>query len=189
VSAPEAAAGDGVRLARAALDVTEWIAFDEGALRQCAAAAGVSLAPAQGVAGAAGRLTVCVRPARWLLLTPHMPGGARAPAALPPGCGASVDQSSGLAALLLAGGTAREVLARGCRLDLEPRLFARGRAAATLMAQVGVILAALPGGFLLLTPASTARHFEEWLAASARAFGLRPGAALTLQELCGDPAL
>jgi len=190
VSAPESVAAEDLRLARAALDVLEWVAFDEPSLRERAAVAGVTLAPPQGVAGTAERLTVCVRPARWLLLTPSLPGRAAAnPVALPAGCAASIEQSSGLAALLFAGAAVREVLARGCRLDLDPRFFPCGHAAATVMAQVAVVLAALPGGFLLLTPATTAGHFEHWLAASARPFGLRAGAALTLQELCGDRPL
>jgi heterotetrameric sarcosine oxidase gamma subunit len=189
VSAPETGSARGdVRLGRAALEVTEWIADDESALRRAAAAAGINLAAPQSVLLGSARVTLCVRPGRWLLLAPDMPGWAAAPiAALPAGSGASVDLSSGLAALLLAGAASREVLARGCRLDLDPRVFPGGRAAATLMAQVAVTLAALPGGFLLLTPASTARYFEEWLAASARPFGVRAEPALTFQELCGDP--
>ena len=45
------------------------------------------------------------------------------------------------------------------------------------MAQVAVTLAVLPAGVLLLTPSSTARHFQEWLAAAARSFDftLLPG--------------
>lgn len=188
MSVPEAAHGGGVRLARAALDVIEWLAFDEPALRRTAATAGFTLAPPQSLLLAGHRVTLCVRPARWLLLEPsasRRPSPATAPP--PEGRGAAVDLSSGLAALLLAGAPCREVLARGCRLDLDPRAFPSGRAAATLMAQVAVTLAALPGGFLLLTPASTARYFEEWLSAAARPFGVGPGPTLTFQELCGDP--
>jgi sarcosine oxidase subunit gamma len=177
-----------VRLARAALEVSEWIAFDEEALARHAASAGIALAPRQGALITGAQVTLCVRPGRWLLLEPSAPGrGSASRATLPDGSGACVDLSSGLAALLLAGEASREVLARGCRLDLDPRVFASGRAAATLMAQVAVTLAALPGGFLLLTPASTARYFEEWLRASARAFSVRAEPALTFQELCGDP--
>jgi sirohydrochlorin ferrochelatase len=37
-----------------------------------------------------------------------------------------------------------------------------------------VILVALGSGLLLLTPASTARHFHEWLLAAARPLGFEP---------------
>lgn len=184
MSAPEPAAS-AVRLARVALEVREWIAFDEPALRRYAGAAGIELAAPQGLHVAAERLTLSVRPGRWVLI-----GAAGSAVPAPPSAaGACVELSSALAALLLAGPGAREVLARGCRLDLDARVFPAGRAAATLMAQVTVTLGALPRGFLLLTPASTARHFEEWLTATARPFGVRAPGTLTFQELSGDPPL
>jgi heterotetrameric sarcosine oxidase gamma subunit len=190
VSAPEPAAS-AVRVARVQLNVREWIAFDEPALRHHASAAGIELAAPQGLHLAAERLTLSVRPGRWLLVDAGGTAGAAGSAvpAPPSAAGACVELSSALAALLLAGSGAREVLARGCRLDLDARVFPAGRAAATLMAQVAVTLAVLPRGFLLLTPASTARYFEEWLTATARPFGVRAPGTLTFQELSGDRPL
>ena len=57
------------------------------------------------------------------------------------------------------------------------------------MAQVSVTLAALPAGVLLLTPASTARHFREWLTAAAAPFALAPYTEMSFPELCGDESL
>jgi sarcosine oxidase subunit gamma len=94
--------------------------------------------------------------------------------------------SSGLAAMHLAGPQVRDVLARACRLDLDPQVFPPGSAAATVMAQVAVILAVLPSGLLLLTPTSTARHLREWLASTAKPFGLVSGADVTVAVLSGD---
>jgi hypothetical protein len=54
------------------------------------------------------------------------------------------------------------------------------------MAQVAVILAVLPSGLLLLTPATTARHLREWLASTAKPFGLVPRADVTVAAVCGD---
>jgi sarcosine oxidase subunit gamma len=102
------------------------------------------------------------------------------------GRGAAVDLSSALAAFHLAGPAAREVLARGCRLDLDREAFPSGHAAATMMAQVSTVLAALPSGLLLLTPSSTARHFRDWLASSAKPFGCVEGRDGSLEDLCGD---
>jgi sarcosine oxidase gamma subunit len=78
------------------------------------------------------------------------------------------------------------MLARGCRLDLEPTLFPPGRAAATIIAQVPVTLAALASGMLLLTPATTGRHLRHWLAATARPFGLMPVTSVSVATLTGD---
>jgi len=101
--------------------------------------------------------------------------------------GAVVELSAGLAAFFLAGASAREALKRGCRLDLDPSVFAPGCAAATHMAQVAVTLAALPDGLLLLTPASTARHLREWLLHVGRPFGLAAVSDVTVGVLAGDP--
>jgi len=87
------------------------------------------------------------------------------------------------ALLYLAGAGARELLTRGCRLDLDRGAFPPGSAAATLIAQVSVILAALDSGFLLLTPATTARHLREWLLASGAPFGLQRTAGVTVAQL------
>ena len=53
---------------------------------------------------------------------------------------AVVDQSHGRAVLRLAGASARDVLAKGCRLDLHPRVFTPGMCAQTVIAQIGVLL-------------------------------------------------
>ena len=102
------------------------------------------------------------------------------------GPGAVVELSSALTSFLLGGPRAREVLSRGCRLHLAPEVFQIGHAAATIMAQVSVVLAAVPAGMLLLTPASTAQHVGEWLAASAAPFGLALQPKVSLNELCGE---
>jgi heterotetrameric sarcosine oxidase gamma subunit len=97
-----------------------------------------------------------------------------------------VELSSALTSFLLGGPRACEVLSRGCRLHLAPEVFQIGHAAATIMAQVSVVLAAVPAGMLLLTPASTAQHVGEWLAASAAPFGLALRPKVSLNELCGE---
>jgi sarcosine oxidase subunit gamma len=133
------------------------------------------------------QLALCVRPERWLLLGPPAFPGATA-ALWQAACarvGAAVDLSSGLTALHLSGPQVRELLSRGCRLDLDPDVFPAGSAAATIMAQVAVILAALPSGLLLLTPATTARHLREWLISTAKPFGLVLRADVTVAVLSG----
>jgi len=189
VSGPEPVSA-GVRLASCAADIVEIAAFHGRAreLERIAGGRGLDL-PAPGrLALASGQLALCVRPERWLLLAPPASVGATAALwqAATAGVGAAVDLSSGLAAWHLAGPQVREVLSRACRLDLDPEVFPTGSAAATVMAQVAVILAVLPSGLLLLTPATTARHWREWLASTAKPFGLVPRADVTVGVLSGD---
>jgi heterotetrameric sarcosine oxidase gamma subunit len=183
----------GVRLSGCPLDVVELSVYEGhgGELGRIAAAHEVPLPPCGRSTVGAQRLSVSVRPGRWLLLSaPAAPGvAAQAWQSLGSAHAAAVDLSSALRAYLLAGAATRAVLTRGCRLDLDPEVFRPGHAAATIMAQVSVILAALPAGMLLLTPTSTARHFHEWLAAAAAPFTLAPYAELSFSGICGDVLL
>jgi heterotetrameric sarcosine oxidase gamma subunit len=131
---------------------------------------------------------LCTRPDRWLILTaPAPPGAALALwSEACAGCAAAVELSSAITVLHLAGPAVREVLARGCRLDLHDDAFASGSVASIHMAQVPVTLAALPAGWLLLTPSTTARHFRDWLSATAGPFGLAPRTGATVATLSGD---
>ena len=177
----------GVEIAACAVEIVELAAFRARAseLSGIARGLGLELAAPGRVAAGSGQLSLCVRPGRWLLLLPPDSAGAQAARwqRACAGVAAAIDHSSGLVALHLAGAELRDVLSRGCRLDLDPELFPPGRAAATLMAQVAVILARLPAGLVLLTPASTARHVREWLTATGRPFGLAAGPDVTVAEL------
>jgi heterotetrameric sarcosine oxidase gamma subunit len=194
VSAPEgtqqSAPDEGVRLATCAADVIELAALRgrAGNLAEVAAARGVALPERGRTCATANGLALAVRPDRWLLVTPPLAPGAAAAAWERPcaGCAAAVDLSSALTVLHVAGAAVREMLTRGCRLDLDPRAFPAGHAAATPMVQVQVILAALPSGFLLLTPSTTARHLREWLEGAARPFGLGLRGNVTVTDLSGD---
>lgn len=142
--------------------------------------------PAFGRASNAGdQLRLSVRPGRWLVLSAPAEAGATA-ARWESACAesaAAIDLSSGLVALFVQGAAAREMLTRGCRLDLDPAVMPTGSAAATLMAQVAVTLVTLPAGLLLLTPSTTARHLREWLVSTAQSFGFEQGAALPVTDL------
>jgi len=194
VSAPEPhPAGGvslGVRIAECTADIIELAALrrQADALRAVAAARSVPL-PASGRLGpGADGLILEVRPERWLLVcAPAAPGAAaQSWQAACAGCAAVIELSAALTAYHVTGAAARETLIRGCRLDLDPRVFPAGSAAATLMAQVPVIIGALASGVLLLTPSSTARHFHEWLIHVAKPFGLAPLASVTVARLHGE---
>ena len=184
MSAPE------VTLAACACDVVELSALRAGAaaLEACAAARALALPRVGELSCAAGSLALGCRPGRTLLVSaPLAPGAAAAAwrAACAPRA-VAVDLSSALTVLHLGGDALREALARGCRLDLAAGVFPAGRVAATIIAQVATILAALPTGMLILTPSSTARHWREWFAGVARPFGYQQRPEVSLAVLCGD---
>ncbi len=171
----------GITCATVGADIIELAALRERTqvLRALAARRGLPLPALGSTAAARGNLLLCVRPQRWLLLSAPGAGGTalahwRGACA---GSAAAIELSSALTVLHLAGSAVPEVL------DLHPGAFARGNAAATLMAQVSVIIASLPVGWLLLTPSSTARHFREWLSAAAGPFGFAPAAGVTVSSL------
>jgi heterotetrameric sarcosine oxidase gamma subunit len=111
-------------------------------------------------------VTLCTRPDRWWVIAPERPcaeTAARISALL--GTGAIVvDQSSGYVVFDLIGIEWRNRLSFGCRIDLDPEVFRPGHVAATLIAQVNVILIPHPTGLFALVPSTYARHVEIWLA-------------------------
>jgi methylglutamate dehydrogenase subunit D len=91
------------------------------------------------------------------------------------GLAAVVDQSHGRAVLRLSGARARDVLAKGCRLDLHPRAFAPGMCAQSAIAQIGALLHQVDEvpTYDLYFFAGYALDFLEWLTTSAAEFGYR----------------
>lgn len=101
-------------------------------------------------------------------------------AAIPASLAAAVDQSFGYAVLRLSGPEAPRALAKGCRVDLDPRAFAPGRVARTVVAQVPTILHRLDATprFDLLVPSTLARSFADFLIEAAAEFGCEIGAVI-----------
>jgi len=80
--------------------------------------------------------------------------------------GAVTDVSAQRIGIRLTGSRARDVLAKGCSVDLHPKVFGRGRAAQTTVGLAGVILLALSDtaeDFLLLVRSSFAGYLADWL--------------------------
>ena len=179
-----------VRFGRCASDIVE-LAARRGRSAELAAVAarrGLSLPAFGRAAVAGGQLAISTRPERWLLLSPPATPGLAAATwqQACAGTAAVIDSSSALAVFWLAGADSAEVLARGCRLDLHPTVSPTGCAAATTIAQVAVIIVRLPAARLLLTPATTARHFAEWLAATGEPFGISQAGAVPFAALSGE---
>src|SRR6516225_9629354 len=79
------------------------------------------------------------------------------------------------------GPRARDVLAKGCSIDLHPRVFRRGSSAQTTLGQAGVVLLALSAAgdeYLVLVRSSFAGYLAGWLLDAALEF-TAPGPAGT----------
>ena len=145
MSAPE-------RLSYDLVQVAPWRG-DEAAFAERLRAAGWELPEFGHLWSAPGRLACSVRPGRWLLATepttsaPLGTLAASCEAALGD-AGAVTDLSSARASWRVTDPAARAWVAAGCRLDLDPAAFPVGRATVTLISQVPVMLAAMPGAWL-----------------------------------------
>ena len=86
------------------------------------------------------------------------------------------DVTDGRVCFTIGGGLSRELLAKGCSLDLHPGAFGLGACAQTLLAQVPVLLYR-PGGasddeavFRLYADISVAWHLRRWFQDAALEF-------------------
>ena len=78
-----------------------------------------------------------------------------------------------LCALSLRGSAVREVLARGCALDLHPSKFTAGDCAQSMLAHAAVTLIANDEtGFTLICRTSFAPYVADWLMDAGLAFGV-----------------
>ena len=117
-----------------------------------------------------GRL-VWLGPDEWLLTSPGTaPEALEAELAgvLRPVGGVAVDVSAQRIGLRISGPRARQVLAKGCAIDLHPRVFVPGSSAQTTLGQAGVVLLALGGRdddaeFAVLVRSSFAGYLATWL--------------------------
>lgn len=84
-----------------------------------------------------------------------------------------VNVTDAFCAISLSGSHVRDVLAKGCPLDLHPRIFAAGSCAQTLLAHSGVTIACLgEQEFILIGRNSFAAYIAAWLSDAALEYGL-----------------
>jgi sarcosine oxidase subunit gamma len=137
-------------------------------------------------AGRGDLMALWLSPDAWLLTCPpdkvaaHL-GALRKP--LADVHAAITDVSDGRVALRLAGPNARDVLAKGCPLDLHPRVFRAGCCAQGLLAKAPVLIHLLddaPRGptFDLYVARSFAHYLWAWLEDAGLEYGVQvdPGA-------------
>ena len=136
---------------------------------------GLPAAPSSWVQTDSGR-AIWLGPDEWLLTSaterPEQLVGRIGEATLPFG-GVVVDVSAQRITLRLTGSRARDVLAKGCSIDLHPRSFGRGSSAQTTLGQAGVVLLALAESgddYAILVRSSFAGYLADWLADAALEF-------------------
>jgi len=124
---------------------------------------------------AADRTAVWLGPDEWLLITPpDQQGGVEQAlhAALTGQHVVVTDVSSGYASIEIGGAGARDLLAKGCTIDLHPRAFGVGRSAQTLLAKASVMI--LQTGevptFQITVRRSFAMYLWQWLADAAQGY-------------------
>jgi sarcosine oxidase subunit gamma len=92
------------------------------------------------------------------------------PQALAAACGGALhdlaDLMAGWTAFRVIGEGAAELMAKGCSLDLHPAAFGADRCGRTLMAQVPVLIAREPEGFVIYVDRSFAGHMRAWFASA-----------------------
>lgn len=143
---------------------------------------GVSVPVAPNTIAEGEDITVCwMGPDEWLLILP--PGAqTRCAADLNQAFGehhaSAVDTTGGYTLVNVAGARRRELLAKGCTLDLHPRSFSPGQCAQTNLGKAGVLL--IPRGdtsdaqsFDVIVRRSFADYLGIWLQHSAHEYGLR----------------
>jgi heterotetrameric sarcosine oxidase gamma subunit len=174
-------AGDpGVRITeRRALALVQVIA-QRGREKAVAERLGLDPAPAL-ASGSPDGTALWLAPGAWLVVADDHGGGALCQTLREQlqDLAAVIDQSHGRVTLRLAGPRARDVLAKGCRLDLHPRVFRPPMCAQTMIAHIGVLVHQTDDvpTYDLFVPAGFALDFLAWLTSSAAEFGCRIGSS------------
>jgi len=133
---------------------------------------GVALPLGPNTVGDSDERTVCwLGPSEWLIVCPgdderalanQLREGLRSQFA------SVVQIGGGQTVFCLEGDGARELLARGCPLDLHPRVFTIGQCAQTHVAKAPVLLRPIAGAIELIVRRSFADYLWQWLEAAVR---------------------
>lgn len=128
---------------------------------------------------------VWLGPDEWLVISDLAASAtqeAQLRAAVGPSGGAAVDVSGQRVTMTLRGRHVRDILAKGCPVDLHPRVFPAGSSAQTTLGQAGVVLLADGNAgttdgtadhttrFTVLVRPSFATYLADWLTDAAEEF-------------------
>ncbi|MGK2880452.1 MAG: sarcosine oxidase subunit gamma [Mycobacterium sp.] len=159
-----------------------WVDADGPAGAAAAAVLGVAALPnaAASVVTGADTTVIWFGPDEWLVTSRD-----RAPDALESQLreavtehgGAAVDVSAQRTSVRLRGDHAGDILAKGCSIDLHPKVFGPGAAVQTMLGQAAVVLIPCNENgtdYRILVRSSFARYLAEWLIDAAAEFAGTP---------------
>lgn len=136
-------------------------------------ATGLTLPSCPKAASKDGLAFIGTAPGQWFVVT--KPGDAQFDALRPQlaEMATIVDQTDAKAVVEISGSRVRETLAKGCMIDLHPRVFGPGDTATTPIALIDCHVWQINAGptYLLAVPSSYAASFWSWLRAAAAEFG------------------
>jgi len=119
---------------------------------------------------ASGAALLGIGPGLWLLIeSDNAPPESRGPEV---GFEVAVETTDAWTQLAISGSAAADLLAKGCALDLHPRVFRQGCCAVKRFAQLRCVLDRSSIGYRLLVGRSYAVSLAEWLLEAAAEFGL-----------------
>ena len=117
-----------------------------------------------------------VGPNRWLAVSEKGAGFADDLVTALDGAASVIAQTDGLAALRISGSRVRDTFAKGLPIDLDPRAFAVGDVASSILAHIALTIWRVDEtAYDVAVPRSFAGDFSHWLAESAGEFGLAGG--------------
>ncbi len=123
---------------------------------------------------AEGFVALPLAPEQWMLVAKDSADGSfhKTIAAKIAGIGYVSEQSDSRVCFRISGKHARNLMSRGCRLDLHPDVVSPGFCAQTTMAQIGVLLHQLDDNpdYDLYVYSGFARSFMDWLEHTAAQF-------------------
>jgi sarcosine oxidase subunit gamma len=125
----------------------------------------------------AGLATLWLGPDEWLIITPT-DGESAIVASMEGALGdmhsSITDQTGGQTIIRISGPSARDLLAKGCTLDLHPTVFGPGRCAQTLIAKAMATILYVDDAptFDLVVRRSFAEYLYTWLQDAALEYGL-----------------
>jgi sarcosine oxidase subunit gamma len=123
-------------------------------------------------ASAGGSCLLGIGPGVWLVVA-FDAAALRSPVAqLEDAFAVAVETSDAWTQFAIAGSAARDLLAKGCALDLHPSAFQEGSCAVTRFAQLRCVLHNIGVSYRLLVGRSYAVSLAEWLIEAAAEFGL-----------------
>ncbi len=147
---------------------------DEGLKASVGEAYGVDLPFASKIARGKNVSFIGTGPGQWLAVSESLENQALADDLIAKlkGLASIVDQSDGRAVIRLSGPRARDVLAKGLAIDLDPRVFPADGAVTSTISHMGVQLwQEAPESYDIALFRSVAESFWRWLTASAAEFG------------------